>query len=80
MRMLARTSKRHGSSSSSGLLLSYDRLLPSSRAREVEDTEAAARSAGEEADRLIAQYHRDKIASGKALQLTSSVFQVYKGL
>ena len=36
MRMLARTSKRRGSSSSSGLLLSYDRLLPS-RARELED-------------------------------------------
>ena len=79
MRMLARTSKRHSSSSSSGLLLSYDRLLPS-RARDAEDTEAAARSAGEEADRLIAQYQRDKIASGKALLLTSSVFQVYKGL
>ena len=80
MRMLARTSKRHGISS--GLLLSYDRLLPSrSRARDAEDTEAAARSAGEEADRLIAQYQRDKVASGKALQLsTSSVFQVYKGL
>lgn len=79
MRMLARTSKRHGSSS--GLLLSFDRLLPS-RARDAEDRdmEAAARSAGEEADRLIAQYQRDKVASGKALQLTSSVFKVYKGL
>lgn len=80
MRMLARSSKRRGVSS--GLLLSYDRLLPPRAARDEEDAEAAARSAGEEADRLIAQYQRDKVASGKALLLTSSssVFQLYKGL
>ena len=73
MRLLARSSKHRGGS----LGLSYDRLLP--RGRDEEDAEAAARSAEEEVDCLIAQYQRDKVASAKAFQLSSSVFNLYKG-
>ena len=74
MRLLVRSSKYRGAS----LGLSYDRLLHP-RARDEEDTEAAARSAEEEVDLLLAQYQRDKVASAKSFQLSSSVFNLYKG-